>query len=773
MSGKDKRRVIPLGEQPSDPIHAAFERTSSRFAQATGVDIKSKEASMTEKTAQPEKLEGGSQVETAQDRGDYSTQQQAVADQARETAGKAPDGTPPHGSQNMTQRNDDKSYSHVAGSGGAAKLSAIATIAEVVKGHPMAAEVMGQAIKLAAEVPGVANANTENLDEVGGVPAAVEEGQAAAEEETATPATEEAAGVPEPSDQSTQVKLEDTIRDKKQELDIEKQVLDELKDVYQEVTGKKLSPKAAKVLYVLTQKTAAGEVIELPDQIGSGTYNRDLDVKPQPDKALYDQSKGATAEPRHNRNAAGQEFADFADKDYKLAGRRKTLPDKEYKAVLATVNRMVKDGHDFKKVAVAVSKTKVGRRVFASIKRLPVPKAKVVMAGMIQSLVKGGMDKTAAVKVMANTSLGYWLKTAAKGRRRKTAARPPTWRGFADKIEQEDPEAFGRFEVGDAEVKENIAAYIDDRRASAVSEEDLEAVSLLEEEFNALSGTRPAVEGRRRKTAADHVGPTGDSMDSGKDTTHYSGQDAGDKGDDEISDGTNTTLESSDTQSAAAAGRQEANRQFAGQTQGTTAFKKEERKKIIAELKSIDKAHDAMSSLIRNLNGKIASSKANNDVMAAIQQSTQELKDVGDAIEAALKSSNKNHKRTRSIVAQKIKVGRALVGAARRQVSTISGLMVEAKLQRKRFERVLPAFKLAAMMMQAGQLDVNRLPEKVAEFIKMSPGEFKVAAKTIGDLIKTTSGRAGRQRTASRIPHVSMGGSVGEFDELDGVFDDE
>lgn len=286
---------------------------------------------------------GGSQLETAVERGDYTTHQQALGDQASETSGHAPDGTKPRGSQVHSMELQDVSYPQ--GGAGGAKIAdrSRELIIALAKNNPKGVEILADHIRLADATPmGTAASAPGNVGApVGGTPDAIEEAdeELEATPPEAAPAPGGAPGVPTAQD-PTAVHLQDKIQEKTDQLNMEQEVVRELKDVMTEVQAAK-DPKKEKADKAKAEKEKADKAkekaekkdkaastktaIEKDDQskkVPHASIDPDEhDQKPEPDQALYTESKGKSKSTPES--ATGQQFAEFKDKDYTLAQKVK------------------------------------------------------------------------------------------------------------------------------------------------------------------------------------------------------------------------------------------------------------------------------------------------------------------------------------------------------------------------------------------------------------------------------------------------------------------
>lgn len=257
----------------------------------------------------------GSQVETMVERGDYETQDQAVAKQKAETAQETPAEKEEKGSQvqTMVDRGD---YSQ-KGEGAAKLARAVSAVVAIAEKDPFAAAKLVR-MAIGEEMNG-GGASDMGIP-VGGKPESVEQGEAAAEPQvpSAAPAdVEKPVGGPVPG--AVEVKLQETIKEKQQQMDVDKTVVQELSKVLDSATASK---KQAADRGDDGKKTPTQKV----DEHVMSTA-QDPEDHPQkdgdPDWTLYDQSKAKSDSVGEGH--VGQEFASSSDTDYKLARSLKRM----------------------------------------------------------------------------------------------------------------------------------------------------------------------------------------------------------------------------------------------------------------------------------------------------------------------------------------------------------------------------------------------------------------------------------------------------------------
>lgn len=360
-----------------DNMSAMLDRAMTRFASKTGLAQEGLEMSDKKTDAKtagyakvvatrlsPKKAAGGeadvsgmggNQLQTTEDRGDYDTQQQQVGKQDKETKDNAKDGTPELGSQQNTTRFDDKSYSNT-GAGGSAKLSkkrALAAVLAIAEEDPKAAASF---LRLADGFIKTTD-DTDLGPPLGGEPASVSQGEEVEESTTPeVPAPEgpvEAPGAPAPSGDSSQVRLQDAIQERQESLDIDRQVVQELNKVMEQVASRALktadekaekakkekdekdkkekAEKKAKEDKAEKDKKAAKTAADTHDKGDAKVPKEDVagagkvphastDVPSQttqdgdPDYTLFEESKGKSESTPES--ASGQEMATSGDRDY-------------------------------------------------------------------------------------------------------------------------------------------------------------------------------------------------------------------------------------------------------------------------------------------------------------------------------------------------------------------------------------------------------------------------------------------------------------------------
>lgn len=353
------------------------EETMSKSAAAVVLPVEKTAAAPGAPSPSGPTVGGGSQLETAIERGDYATHQQAVGDQAAETSGHAPDGTKPRGSQVHSMELQDVSYTQ--GGAGGAKIAdkSKALIIALAKNNPKGVEILADHIRLADGI-GVAAAAPGNVGApVGGKPEAVEE----ADEELEVPATDAApapGGAPAaPAAQDpTAVHLQDKIQEKTDQLNMEQEVVRELKDVMTEVQAAKADEKKDKADKAKAEKekkekaekkdkaASTKTAIEKDDpskKVPHASIDPDEhDQTPQPDQALYSESKGKSKSTPES--ATGQQFAEFKDKDYTLAQKVKRAQRLLAKEALKLVEAGMRETAALKQVMAS----KLGKAVTAA-----------------------------------------------------------------------------------------------------------------------------------------------------------------------------------------------------------------------------------------------------------------------------------------------------------------------------------------------------------------------------------------------------------------------
>lgn len=345
----------------------------------------------------------GLQLDTSIDREDYGTEAEIVNKIKSDVAGAAADGTPELGSQVHSQNQDDKSYSQ-SGSG-AAKLAnkdAMAAVIAIAGKNPAAAARFVMAF---GEGEGVGPTGDKGTM-VGGEPDSVAAGEAAAAGDAApAPDAGAASGTaPQlvPQDDVTKSKLQETIDDKQHSMDIQKQVVQELSKVLDDVTTArrkqaadkdekakkekadkekedKEKEKAKKDKEASLRRTAGGTADEREpkkDEQGGGVVPHasiDPDNHPQkdgdPDKTGFDVYTAASD--KTGEGHAGQAFAESGDRDYKLSIKNLQTKVASAKQVLsAEVQKLIKSGNTIEQALSKLAQTAFGKKLSQAVKEL-------------------------------------------------------------------------------------------------------------------------------------------------------------------------------------------------------------------------------------------------------------------------------------------------------------------------------------------------------------------------------------------------------------------
>lgn len=342
----------------TNPITAALDRSFDRFASKFGIDTKvvsnpevsdkigtTKESSVAANPAiKTASEQGGSQNETQNDAGDYSTAAQELAKQKAEVKEHAKDGTDAGGSQNQSMKTDDKSYP-VSGS---IRL-AMDALKELAVEDPRSA---ARLLHVAAE-----GAPDQNLGApLGGEPNSVKAGE---EEEKAGPATPAAGAQPDETpggngsamDSMVAGEIQKKLNDLAEEKKIDQEVMNQLSDVLKGVgvstaAAKKavetMAKRAIAMASLKSIKTSAADSKAPPtDEQSKKVPHASQDVKSDqykladgdPDESLRQQANGASKEKTESHS--GQEFAASGDESYKLGwaaydaiGGGKTMAEK-------------------------------------------------------------------------------------------------------------------------------------------------------------------------------------------------------------------------------------------------------------------------------------------------------------------------------------------------------------------------------------------------------------------------------------------------------------
>lgn len=740
---------------------------------------------------------GGSQLETGLDRGDYSGAKEETNKQKKETQDSAAAGTPEAGTQLDSVRFDDQSHSHSGGGGGARVAQVVQTVAALAGVDP----------KAAASFIRMAEGGDIGMP-MGGEPDAVGEGEDALDADPdmggGAPAPDAGMTAPTPEDAS-RVKLHDIIQDQEQAIEIDRAVNDKLKEVAKEV----------------------GASIHLP-YLGMGrvaAWHRDgvsIQFKHIANKVVrFKTAEAPSPIPVDKKGAPGTTNVANPDAEPDDSASK---PDAATDKLARRARVGMKLKHRTLGVGTIVKVSKVAVQVkFADGSVLQTPRTALERSdegGTTPSDEMGNnrvphaatdpsdhppgdgdpdwtlydQSKTSENTSETDTSDGQDLSDSGDrdyvlaNKRIVQAQNLLRQRGqkmlAAGKTRKQITAALAASTLG----KETFAAVKEMRKLQAAAcpcgKKDCDCTAADKKKMKEKEKKKKEKESRRRRQrrAADVGGNTPpDKMDASQadDTTRYDASEQGDTGDDEISQGTNTTLDSPETDTTVSQGRSELDRKHKDDTAGSTvaAIGPKMKAKVLAELKSIDQAHDGLKKRYAAVMPKIALHKSKGAVKNAVQQLVTSLKFHGNAIEACLKDKNTPRAAIRTKLASHVQAGRTLVASAKHQAAFMTVLTGEADNHHQRMARVQPSFVLAGRQLQAGVINLQDLPGKVAEYVALDPASFTVVAKTVNEMIAKTAGRRppGRQRTASSIPvQYSSGPATPQsVDELDGMFDDD
>jgi hypothetical protein len=250
---------------------------------------------------------------------------------------------------------------------------------------------------------------------------------------------------------------------------------------------------------------------------------------------------------------------------------------------------------------------------------------------------------------------------------------------------------------------------------------------------------------------------------------------------DEVSAGTDTTLESPETSRLIDDTRSYLDKRHRLDSAGSTtaSISSEERKQTLAVLKAVCDTQEMMDKLAKRMleGGAVTSPKTKTAMTNVTGHFIEKLNKVGDEIERLLKTSHKVATIRRDL-GNVIRQARPLVDAAKLQMMTMAAMMDESSAHRARFDRISPSFKLAVEQLKVGQIDLSELPVKVAEYIKMPASAFEATQKLAMDMAEKMAVRRdidegeGMPKFARRLPRVAQSTRVVN-DELAGVFDDD
>ena len=726
-----------------DPVTAAFERSAKRFADKAGIAPSQEEqmAATAKKDNLPktagenaENDMAGSQLQTGIDQGDYSPQSAEVGKQKTETAGAAPDGTDMAGTQNQSADYDDESYS--ANSAGGARVAAMRTVMRIADVDP----------KAAAKFLHLAEGGDIGVP-MGGEPASIGAGEEAAEEPGA-PAPAPEAGMPSPDEQA-QVKLQDVIHNQDQQIEVDRAVNEKLKDIQKEIGAslKVANPQLVPEPVPEPQPDRAGQPPKkvLPPSITKDEQNEDA---PTTDNTIHAQySKGATVS--HPKLGKGR-----------IIGVSKSVVAIEFPNLPGPM---------------MVAKTALERSD----------------EGGNSPAMEAGGDK------VPHASTDTDDKHQTDG--------DPDWTLYdqsRDTTETNEGETYNAQELSDSgdrdyklsvkklkEAQRLIRAKADEMVASGMDPKEAIrqlAQTQLGRAVQAATKKMKRIDAMRKRGAEDATGrevggntpPDEQKSDQADDTTRYDAAEQGDTSPDSVSDGTDTTLESPETGSGIADARGELDKKHNEDTKGSTQaiFNKNERQKIVAELKKIDASHDALKQYVQKISPFVTTNPAREAIKAVATELRRDLKKSGDVIESCLKTARGDRHELRSKVANTVLVARPMVKSARHVAALLGALAKEANQHREKFARVSPAFKLAIGQVSHGMLGLEELASKVAEYIKLNKQSFDVVARTVADMSKrTASRRPPSRKTASWLPSVTTeaSGRHQPTDELTGIFDDD
>jgi len=250
----------------------------------------------------------------------------------------------------------------------------------------------------------------------------------------------------------------------------------------------------------------------------------------------------------------------------------------------------------------------------------------------------------------------------------------------------------------------------------------------------------------------------------------YTGPDAGTRTPDEISQGSDTSLTSPETQQVANSADAYLNAEHREDVAGTTAMTSAEKKGIVARLKILDGTHDQLRALASSWKKDAALKSTTKNLTSAISGLMVNTKTVGDQIESLMKirPNKAGIKEHRAKIGQAVKLANRCLAEAIPVLKVASALSAEIEARNQRLARVGPALKVAILLLEKGQIDQMEIPEKVANYVKMTSGEFEHVAAMAKDIRPVPV--QGLKKTAQHLPLVQGGDEL--TDSLESMWDD-
>lgn len=707
-----------------------LERSLKRFAEVMGIETTEtpttngdnmKTASVAQKIAAADEDSRGSQLMTGLDRGDYGTQAEYVARQKKETAQAAPDGTEEFGNQDQSVRYDDKSYS-ISGAGDARIATrAIDAIVQIARG---AAQQPVTVKKTAAPDPAAANAAADSGPgasgkdigaPAGGEPDAVKEGEEEAEAKAPPPKPEMALPAPGADGGMALTKIKEKIRDISQTLDVSKQVKDALEDVLSESGGDTLASKKDK-----PRVAAVKEAVERGDD-GKDTPHFEMGNK----RVLHSAWDG----PDYFPTDGDPDWSSYDESKTKGAAAEKTQ---------SHTGQPYADSSD--RFYALASKTAAH------------------LNHTVEFLNKKGVFASKDTKMQTLTDELLQEVTAKHDKFLKLMQR------YAEEKAPTNHELVAR--------AEKHAKVLASRKHIATLAQKFAGKKHTQEDATLLTNLAKRVASWTKE--ADSRSPNEMTTSQADEHNRYEKSLQGDTASDETDVGTDLKLESPETSSTIDKARGYLDKRHTQDVKGSTvAVKQSEYDRVVGDIKIIDAVHDGMGKSLNDLK-KMTHAKAREAAVTTLESTIPRLKKASDTLQALVqkKVASKDVAEMRKQLADEVQKARVLTANAKQLLLMASAAALESNYQRSVFDRVSPAFKVAVSQVESGHMALSELPTKVSEYVRMSPGEFKVAANMVRDFLANGQ-RRGMSRTASRMPSVQSENVPYKIeDELSGLFDD-
>jgi hypothetical protein len=609
-----------------------------------------------------------------------------------------------------------------------------------------------------------------------------------------------------------QAKGEQSKSDKAKERREEKEKEQKAKDKKDAADEKKAKDKEKKANLTADQgtnpKVKNPNVAEDEHQAGIDRDDNEYKLEEgDPDQSLATQSKAKSDST--NKRQMQLQYSPTSDIDYTLASRKLAMFTKQAKQMQADLQAK---GDDEEAALSKLAATPFGRQLAVlnrTVKKLAAESheyftLKKRAEAVFKGLQSQGKSVNEAIDQLSNTKLGSrlaelhyarksrWEKRAAaepfnryvtnlqRRLRERTAAKAPDVQPLTNHLQfaQAVQERVGTLELFKSAIAQLEAKWAETRAALKAKPDQAAAQRLMQlgnriKRYRALRDaiTAGVVDGNTQ--VGGNTSPSTFDVKIGGPEGTYTGEDAGDKNDDLISDGSDTTKASPATTKVVEQSRGDLDKWHADSMRGSTttktsSFTDQEVSGIKRRSEILSKAFKAVQSIAEQTDASVKNPRAREAVGAIITSTLQQLRSTHDELQDCLKMEDRVLARK---TAQRL-IGsiRSQVAAAKDKTSLISALAEESILHQAKFSRVKPAFVLAMNMVQRGQLDFNGLPMKVAEFIQMKQDAFEVVEATIKQLpaVKT----AGR-REAERLPVHSVVPETTSVDGVDNIFDEE